>query len=178
MDIKDAINKNNEIIIFLFCEIIFITVFQLERSYLICEICSDIKPSKNMNMPIIKRNIVNSVYFSVKMNTLYIKCQMPNPKNIILSGINIRNGENNVAIFNIMTRKRTPSMIRFILLFPTLLLTMIGTYFILNPLRNKAKVIVDGYENVFGNKYKNFIINSFLMILYPEVKSMTLKWVR
>ena len=66
-------------------------------------------------------------------------------------------------------------MIRFILLFPTLLLTMIGTYFILYPLRNKARVIVDGYENVFGNKYKNFFINSFLMILYPEVKSMTLK---
>ena len=129
MDIKDAINNNNEIIIFLFCVIKFTTGHQLERSYLICVICSEIKPSKNMNMLMIKRNIVNSVYFSVKMNTLYIKCQMPNPKNIILSGINTRSGENNVAIFNIIIRNRRPSIIRFILLFPTLLVTIIGTYF-------------------------------------------------
>ena len=73
--------------------------------------------------------IVKSVYPPSIINTLYVKWENPNPKNKKLNGINIRSGENNVAIFNKIIRNRTPSIIRFILLFPTLLVTIIGTYF-------------------------------------------------
>lgn len=66
-------------------------------------------------------------------------------KNIaMLAGTNTFNGENRVAIFNMISRKRAPSLSNLILLFPTRCVVEIGMYARLNPDRTIASVNVVG----------------------------------
>ena len=92
-------------------------------------------------------------------------------KNIVLIGKKILNGEYIVAIRVIIKIKRIPSWKSFILLFPFLLCTTIGTYFTVLPVLKYAKVLVEGYEKVFGKRDRYFKIVLRLNTLKPDVRS-------